>query len=151
LKEEAIESSLDRAPRHFQLLGDLGVVAALQEQFCNLLIAFSQSKSVLHELPLKCCSTRIQALIGWYDHPTKMACTAIVTSDHYSQASQHSLNNVYLDKIYGGVHFALRYHKLGFGFCDVRSIHGANPMKFHRCSYRGGLRPGEHSEVRPWP
>jgi hypothetical protein len=51
-KEQAIEASLDGAPRHFQLMGDLSIVTSLQEQFRNLLIAFSQSKSVLHELPL---------------------------------------------------------------------------------------------------
>jgi len=35
------------APRHFQLAGNLSVVAALQEQFDNLLLARTQSYGLL--------------------------------------------------------------------------------------------------------
>ncbi len=45
--------SLDGSPRHVQLLGDLGVVTALQEQFNNLLLARSEPNGLFsHQVPL---------------------------------------------------------------------------------------------------
>jgi hypothetical protein len=43
-KKKAVEVCLDGAPGHFQLFGNLGVVAALQQQFGNLLLPRSQAK-----------------------------------------------------------------------------------------------------------
>jgi hypothetical protein len=44
---------LDGSPRHVQLLGDFGVVAALQKQLNNLLLARSQPNGLVsHPIPL---------------------------------------------------------------------------------------------------
>jgi hypothetical protein len=45
--------SLHGTPRHAELVGDLGIVATLQQQFDNLLFARPEPNSlILHQIPL---------------------------------------------------------------------------------------------------
>ena len=47
-QEQTVEMGLHRPPRHLQLLCDIRVVAALQEQFHNLLLPRGQTNRLLH-------------------------------------------------------------------------------------------------------
>jgi hypothetical protein len=52
-KKKPVEMSFHGAPRHLQLTGNLGVIAALQKQLDNLLFARAKSNSLLpHPIPL---------------------------------------------------------------------------------------------------
>ena len=50
--EQPVEACLDRTPSHIELFGNLGIVAALQKQLRDLLIASSQPDPVkIHAVP----------------------------------------------------------------------------------------------------
>ena len=50
--EQPVETCLDRTPSHIELFGNLGIVAALQKQLRDLLIASSQPDPVkIHAVP----------------------------------------------------------------------------------------------------
>jgi hypothetical protein len=51
-QKQSVEMSLNSAPRHFELAGDLGVVTTLQKQFNDLLFARTEPNGLLlHHTP----------------------------------------------------------------------------------------------------
>jgi len=53
-QKQSVEVGFHGPPRHFELAGDFGVVAPLQEQFDDLLLARTQSNGLLlHQAPLQ--------------------------------------------------------------------------------------------------
>jgi hypothetical protein len=59
-KEQPVEVSFYRAARHFQLFGNFGVVAALQQQLDDLLFARSKPDRIIGHHPS--CSFRFPCL-----------------------------------------------------------------------------------------